>query len=171
MSVAAPELTEKIEGRLRDSVVASFGDFAGLRIESIPVTAQNRFIGKLLTAAITLMGDGWLGQLVLLVPEASGRQLALRVSRVPEGREPRGADLADALGSLAGAVALEFGRSFSDEKLVTVGMPVVVGGGDLSVMFSWGRHFESRMAFDSSLGTIWAFIRLSHTNGHASDRT
>lgn len=163
MTVASPELTAKIEGRLKESVVKTFADFAGLKLVSTPVTEQNRFIGKSLTGAITLMGDGWLGQMVLLMPESLGRHLAISVSRVPAGRDPRGADFGDALGSLAGAIGLAFGRSFSDEKLVTVGMPIVVGGGDLSVMFSWGRHFESRQAFQSDVGTIWAFVRLSRT--------
>ena len=59
-------------------------------------------------------------------------------------------------------IGIEFARAFSHEEQITVGSPVVVGGGDLSVMFSWGRHFETRQAFHSTPGPFWVILRLSH---------
>ena len=163
MAVATPELTARLEARLEEAVKGSFKEFAGIQVRPVAVDDQNRHIGKTLTCSATLFGRGWLGQLLVLMPDGMGRSISTLVGRIRPDQELRGADVADGLGALCAGVGLAFGREFSDEEQVTVGMPIVIGGGDLSVMFSWGRHFETRLSFQSSTGPFWVILRLSHT--------
>ncbi|MCA9320909.1 MAG: hypothetical protein KDB53_09250 [Planctomycetes bacterium] len=164
MSAAtAPALKKNLEQRFENAVRTAMARVASLDFRRVSIDDQCRHIGRLTACQVALAGDGWTGCVVLLAPENSGRELAARVTgAVADKGRYRGADIAEGFGSMTAAIGLQFGRHFVDEARVTVSMPVVTSGSDVSISFPWGQDFECRQSFVSSEGPIWGIIRLSH---------
>ena len=119
------------------------------------------------TCQVSLVGSGWVGSLVLLVPAEASVGLTRRIQGTGRHEGPKGPDIAESLGTLAAAVGLAFGRSFHDEDRIVIGMPVVLTGDDVAISFPWGRDFESRQCFATKEHPLWAILRLSHTRARS----
>ncbi len=164
MQTATPTLRKSLEQRVEQAILDVLHRVATLDARRVSIEDQRRHLGRMLTCQVSLMGTGWIGSLILLVPSDASVKLTQKIAGCAVEAGPKGADIAQAMGTLTAAIGLAFGKSFNDEESITVGMPTVLAGGDVAVSFPWGKDFESRQCFATQDHALWAILRLSHTN-------
>ena len=164
MAVVTEEAKTDLMGRFETAVIEAASTAAGLDARPVAVEDQERHIDRAVVCQHSMIGEGWVGSISLLVPEEGANMLAARASGDVGGGTPlKGTDVADAVTAFSTAAAVGFSRLFEHERQVLLGMPVVMKGTDVSVFFPWGNDFECRLSFKSEETPFWAICRLSKT--------
>jgi hypothetical protein len=157
-------IRDDLDLRFETSIVEAFERVVRVPAHRVTVEEQERHTDRMVSCHFTLMGQGWFGSLILLVPQVGAHWLASTLKGMRPGETLRGPDVADALGTIGAAIAIQFGASFEPDAHLLVGLPSVITGTDVAVSFPWGNHFESRMCFKSAATPFWAILRLCRRN-------
>ena len=160
-ATSTPALGHELELRFEAAVLDGLAQAASVEAWRVPVDRQERHRDRMSCCQVSLLGDGWLGILALLVPERGGEVLTAACREAPPLETFEAGEIAEGLGCIAAAIALRFADAFAGEERLVVSGPSVLTGDDLALSFPWGRHFESRQCFQSRETVLWAILRLS----------
>jgi hypothetical protein len=161
MGEAAVLIQHDLESRHEQAVLDAMRRLTKLSARRIGVEEQERHTERMVTCHHTLLGTGWFGSLLLMMPHAGANWIAGSMKGLRPGEKMKGPDLADVLGTLGATIAIDFGGSFAPDQHFTVGMPTVITGSDVAVSFPWGNHFECRLCFSTSQTPFWSILRIS----------
>ena len=153
-------LQQDLELRFEHAVLDAMRRLLHAEVSRVGVEQQERHTERMVTCHHTVFGEGWLGSLILMMPQTGAQMVASTLKGMHPGENVKGPIMADIFGTLGAAIAIEFGRSFAPDREFTVGMPTVMSGNDIAVSFPWGRHFESRLCFKTSQTPFWAIFRI-----------
>lgn len=163
MTTAAPSLKTSLDQRVEEAIGDVLRTVAKVDSHRVAIEDQKRHLGRMLTCQVSLSGSGWIGSLTVLLPSEASTRLTERVSEKKMPTGPKGPDIAEAMGTLSASIGIAFGKTFSDEDQILIGMPTVMAGGDVAVSFPWGKDFETRQCFATDDFPLWVILRLSHT--------